>query len=587
MRKLSYIVVSILLLLFSMIFFIRQKTIIFVYTNPYIQTSGLKYISNVVKNIDNVMNLTRYSMLKNGMKINYLYQNPYGSGFLRNNPIPNDLDYAVGIDLGEYVYDKNNAEQLAKEIVDKINAFQFNLSVNLESELKNSLYTTFTPFSILRHTNNNYNKNVEDIVSAINYITTNQNYVKYTIMDSTDESNKIVKITFPYIMRSNEILLRDTKQLYLYSDKISYYPEMKKYLREFTINLEYYATLITSDNKKLQIEIVPETFKGTRLQLSRRCFSSSVFIDSYSSRFLNNVSWLNNDDDYLYFRMLTFRRHLQEIIKITNENKSPAKALKRIMQTTDAIQPVITPEKYNEISQYVQNNLSNQNIVLLNEYSNIVSNIVNIVANPNTLTHAINDGKISNMESVMVDLTQQLQSRNTIDEQTLLLMQDFNTTTKAIATQKLETTIDSNKMGELLKDKKNVLNQHIVKLMLSNMKNPEKIQEYVKFFRGIYSDIGYHEVRMFWLNDGNIGILKDEFTKNISDLKDFSRENALAEANYKLITENQIPKISIKYTVWAKYNLLGRELEKYNEFRSRMLADRKNFNKKYKIVFIK
>ena len=68
--------------------------------------------------------------------------------------------------------------------------------------------------------------------------------------------------------------------------------------------------------KEYNIEIVPESFPGTRLQLSRRFFAPAVFVNNYSAKFLKNIPYIKDDNKYLEIRLLSYERHLMELNNI-------------------------------------------------------------------------------------------------------------------------------------------------------------------------------------------------------------------------------------------------------------------------------
>ena len=92
---------------------------------------------------------------------------------------------------------------------------------------------------------------------------------------------------------------------------------------------------------------------------------------------------------------------------------------------------------------------------------------------------------------------------------------------------------------------------------------------------------------MYWLNSNTIGILEDDFTKNIKDFREFAKDNKLIDVNYKLIKESEIPNLKIRYDIYARNNSTDSENKAYKNLQDKLLQDKKNFNIKKKVVFFR
>ena len=117
------LLLGILIILLGYLLFDRLMLQI-VWVNPNVNTKVFPYIAVTLKEIDKALNRTVQSMKSNGYDVKILYKNAYGSGFLQHNPIPNDLDYSIGIYLGEYEFDGKNNREIAKKLDEKMTIFQ-------------------------------------------------------------------------------------------------------------------------------------------------------------------------------------------------------------------------------------------------------------------------------------------------------------------------------------------------------------------------------------------------------------------------------------------------------------------------------
>ncbi len=557
------------IILVLVVFYIQKNTLIFVYFNPYTNTSSFPYIGKTIKFLDKAFNYAQTSAAKDGLKFNYLFWNAYGSGFIKDNNIPNDLDFAIGIDLGSYKYDGKNTDKIAFSVIDKINAFQTSFNFYINTQNNTETFITRTPFELQYIISKQYDNDVKNFSENLDKALSGENYINYT-----QKQIENLNLDIPYIMKSHEILLENREPITLYSNLVKYNAFMPQYKREISIIPEFFINIVYKGKNNF-IEIVPESFVGERLQLSRRFFASTVFIHNSSIPFLKNLPYINNDTEYLFYRMLSFRRHLQEINNILVTEDRPVKLLKRLKQTADMISPVLSPKMYNEISEFTAQNLANKDIQLLNEYSNICGNILNIMEHTKLYSKMKQSGDIDYMYNILYLTLDTLDQRGNVDKRAIQIMRDF-----------ANTKADNISREELL-EKYEKVNNEIVKAIYSQMSDKSKIERYIAIFNQIYIDAGYHKVSLYWLDKNTIGILKDDFTKNIKDFNDFAKQNNLVTINYKLIKPEQAPSLTLRYDILARYNSTEDENKEYERFKEKLLKDRANFTIKEKFVILK
>lgn len=560
------------------LFVIFKRVVTFVWVNPYTYTGSYSQIAETVRGIGKNLRFAHSFSKKEGLDYEYIFENSYGSGFLNNNLIPNDLDYSVGLHLGEYVFDGTNSKEIAQSVVEKMNSFQylFNYSINLSEDKK--FYIDKSQMEILGETTRSRSKNIKAISDNLANAVSGKEYINHTKKTVDDGS----EMDLPYIMRPYEILIENYDPIMLYSDVVTYNKTMPKYLRSISIIPEFFIT-IKYNNEDVLVEIVPESFMGERMQLARRFFASSTFTGKKSEKFLKNLTYLNDDEKYLYYRMISYKRHLQEISNIQVMKDRPVKMLKRVMQTADIASPLLDKETMDEISETVLKNMQNRDIQLLNEYSNICTTLLLIQEHPNLYLRLLQDGKIKVMYNVLLATVNELQERGNVKN--IDKLSEFANKTLAklfLMEEPREVAIFKHVIFESqYKDISGIVNSNVYSLM----EDKDKLDKYTVMFNKIYTDAGYHRVSLYWLDESTIGVLKDDFTKNIKDLKKFAKENALADVNYKLVTLSQVPKMTVRYAIWARYNPTKLEQENFEKMNKAFLEDKKNFKVKTKYVF--
>ncbi len=580
MKKKLFIGVVVLCLL-GLMFILRGHVLAYVYLNPLTNTSVLPNISKPIKELDKAFAYAKFSSARSGYNINYLYYNAYGSGFIRNNKIPNDLDFAVGIDLGEYEYNGKNSQEIAENIIDKMNSFEsaFNFYINMSS---GEIYSTISSLEYLSLLDKQKSTSVKNIADSLDDALFKKYYVKYTKKKFNEKEFDVV-VDMPYIMRQGEVLVEDRRPIILFSDMVRYNSSMPSYMREISIIPEFYVN-IKFQGKVYNLEIVPEAFIGNRLQLSRRFFAPMVFVNNTSANYLKHSLFLENDENYLSYRLLSYKRHLQEIDNILAMKDRPIKLFKRLMQTADMIYPVLPKEVYSEIADFVNVNLNNPNIKLLNEYTNICGNIFNIMGYPSLFFKLKENGKIKEMADILDYSITSLKNNGDIDENIIKILEDFKN-------KELMTVLEVNDNSELkqkqeyLFDKYSIVYKTITEAVLEQVNDLDKINKFTNIFNQIYSDSGFHRISLSWLDNNTLGIIEDDFTRGIKDFKHMADENELVDLNYKLIKPNEDLSFNVSYDVFVRYNSTEGENKNYKLLQDKLLNDKKNFSIKRKFVW--
>ena len=557
----------------------------FVYVSPRVNTSVLPYLTEVIKPLDKALNfsLKISNNEYDGMK--YIYKNAYGSGFIIGNTIPNDLDYSVGVNLGKYKYDGTNADEIANDLFNKISLFQAVFSSNIASEKNSDLYCEFSAFDSIFTMGAKRKNFVKDVTSSIDNVLDDKEYVKY-FTKYYDENSTFM---FPFVLKSNEILIEDFPPVILYSDKIKYSKQKADdaFLRELTIVFDYSFTLedVRSEQVK-EVELVAESFNGQRMQLSRRFFVPIVFIGEESAKYLRNLDYLNNDDEYVYYRLYNYGRHLQEIQNLNSTKERPIKLLKRILQCLDLIYPVLDANTRDDIFNTVTLLLNSKEVYLLNNYSTAVSNLFEIINKPSVFFKAKNDYKLIQLLSVIDNSAKEMHEREMLSDKDYKKLNSIHKKLVYIIynTNKPE---DIKKNMELIIQLQADINLVENEVLGKFFENEKELLNYTKIFNDVYKNAGFHKVDLYWLNKNTLGVEKDSFTSKIqeNELHRMALENGLINVNYKFVDVNKIDPYRVRYSVWVRYNPTALEDENYQNLKRILLEDKKNFKIKKAFIF--
>lgn len=581
MKKKLWIVVLIAVLL---IVVLMRVSVEFVYVNPLVNKSVFSHISKTVKLVNEGLDYALNACNMNDMHMKISFKNAYGSGFLKENSIPNDLDYSIGVHLGSYKYDGTNAEEIAADMIDKISLFQNQYYDYVEKFQKDKFYSNVSSLNSVMNMGKKRKQNIKAVSSSIDKVFEGKEYIIYT--RKRVDNDKYIDI--PFILKPSEILIEDFDPITLYTDQISYSINDAVFLRELTIVADYSVDIENTVTKeKKTVEIVAESFTGQRLQLSRRFFVPIVFFGEDSAKYLNELSYLKNDDEYLEYRLFNYKRHLQEIQNLNEFNDRPVKMLKRVLQCADIIYPVLDEDTRKNISSKISENLSNKDVQLLNTYHTALGNLIQITNLPNVYARAYDDGKIKTIIDVMDNSLIELKSRGNLDKRDIDKLMDFdNEIRKKLGGIRSESEL-YNYNTELVNKTGDTAFPIIINLFNKTIKHKDDIKAYAEYFVNIFERAGFHKVDIYWIDKDTMGIIKDDFTKNINpnELRKMALENKLADVNYKLTDKKDINLFTARYSVYVRYNPTNEEEKNWQVMKSKLLKDKKNFNIKRRIVF--
>ena len=578
-------VVLLLIVIGALLFWISQNTVMFVYLNPYTNTKSFPYIARTIKTLDKAFDYAKSSVKSEGYQFEYLYHDAYGSGFIEGNDIPNDLDYAVGIYLGEYDYDGSNAKEIATALINTLDAFQKALIFNVSTNENSEMFSRISLLDELKLLYVQHDKLINDIAGNIKHISETKNYVQDTYKVLIGENNKSELVKIPYVMKPNEILLENRLLLELYSDNVRYNKKMPKYLRGISIAPEVFVT-INYEGKSYFVELVAESFWGARLQLKRRMYASNTFVHNFSTKFLKDLKYIKDDEEYFEYRMFSYKHHIQEIENILSAKIRPMKLFKRIRQSADIIYPLLDEEEYKEISDFVTEKLSDKNVVLMNEFSNILDIWSQVAGNPKLFILLAEKGQISQMYKCLDEVVNDMEKEGTVTKDNLKIIKDYKDNvlypmSKISDINKLVSYITEVYNNEAFNFKEKLNNISFVEIQEDKI-----IDKIVKEFEDVYYNAGYHKITICWLGSGEIGIKIDDFTKTIDNFTKFVAENKLIEANYRLVPEEKINDNITQYDIYVRYNPTPKEEQNFKEMKQKLLDDRKNFKIKKKLVLV-
>jgi len=576
--------ISVLILIFLCVItpLIWQMFIKFIYVSHNTNIKTLPYISKSIKPIEQNFKQIIFLCRKNHKDMKYIYKNYYGSGFLKENTIPNDLDVSIGVDLGFYEYNGKNSEQIAKDIEDKISLYHLYSHVVFEEDYEHNYVLNKPIMQYLTEMQKKTKESVNNIENGIKHVMNNE---FQTIHLTKKYEGKDVDYTF--ILNNNEILVNEIEPLFAYTKGILYNSQMADYPREISILPDFYVKIKNINTNEIKnIELIEESFLGERFQLSRRFFVPIVFTDNNSIKYIKNLDYLKDDEKYFETRMFNYFRYLNEIEVFFEYTIDPIKLIKRMHQCADIIEPALNNDEKNKIYNDIKSVMNSSDIQYANEYKNIIKNLDYLTSNEYIFKKSIQIGYISDLISALESSIGRLMQNDKYNEETSKILKIQN----EISTQ-INSLDDYNKLKILHKyidDNFINISVELTKIVNKNIKNTQDFVEDYQILKNIAQNAGYKKIDIYQKDLNTIYILKNDFTKNLmpQDLKTLAKENNMPQnLEYKLIDKNSLQKGSRSEIRYIRFKTTKTEDKNYQKLKEIILKDKTNFKVKQKYVF--
>lgn len=581
MRKRLIFLTGILLLTLTVALF--KHSMEFVYVSPFVKTEVLSYISEGIRPVDTAVNIALSETKKDFPNVSLNFQNAYGSGFLKPNEIPNDLDYSVGVNLGKYKFNGKNADKIATELVLRMNKFQTELNSYIETSQKSELYPTVSTISMISGFSQKERSDINVIAKSLENTLKDKDYVVYYPKQMAEN----VTIDFPFVMKSDEILVENMEPISIFSHKIKYNNKQTDFLREITIEFEYSFDLENEKTDQIKtINLVAEAFNGQRLQLARRFFVPSVFVRNYSVKTIKNLPYKNNEISYFDHRMSDFGRCLQLIKNLDLENDRPVKMLKRLLQCADIISLILDDKTFDDINTTISENLNSENMKLINDYSTIMDNLSKLVSSPIGFQKAMNNQQILEMLDIAENSISKLHENKLVTDDEFKKIAEFDKKVTVDLYSVKNTKDLHEKWLWLLNYRSKEIYPIENKIAARAIKDKNKINSYIAMFDKIYKDAGYHQIDLYWLKRGELGVIRDDYTKAFTyeDLQKIVKDNKLVDVKYKFINKKDVDNLRVRYSVWIRYNPTKEQQEAYDVLKESIKNSMKDYSIKRKII---
>lgn len=561
MKKGLLIAISAIIVITLLIFKINDNT--YLYVNPFTNTDVLPYISHTIKDMNKIVNRSMFPLKLKHPEMKVLYSKAYGSGFLKHNKTPNDFDYGIGIYLGKYEFDGKNSQDIATDINQKISDIYSNIYSNLN---KTDKYFTNEDETSSLHTQKDFQYQTEILSEGLYRIFRDKPYL-------VQAENATILVKDDELVRTNTPLIK------AYTDTIQYYKnERTQTLKKVSISANFYADIKYNDRTKFAT-IIPEVVSGTVVRNTRTDFVPEIYT-SNSKNWLKYFIIRNDNHTYLTSLFTSF----SDLMFSAIEETSYIKKLKRIEQSMYNIYPILSDEIKNDITEIIDTNI-NEDLVLLNDFETLFRNLVVVGSHPKYFFAMKPTGILNSQFYTTKNFLTEIENKKIFNKNDYNKINDI---CKAVVDDILQT----DNINKLLWNTHNltIYYTNFSNIIANHMKqdiNPDKIAKFNRTFSEIFTKSGFHKVDLYLIDENNIGIKSDDFTKMIKDFDKFAQQNDLPNVNYKLVQQKDMLNKNSIQTLWARFNSTSQEEKYYNEIKQKLIEDRKNYNIKRKFAIPK
>ncbi len=550
--------------------FVKDNSYVFLYISPNTNTTTYPYISKTSKQINKILYTATKNLKTSCPDTRILYTKGYGSGFLKNNLTASDYDYSVGVYLGKYEYDGSNSFKLADTIIRLISLYQANI-YSIVKSTGDGFYTQSIPSERLHGINDTKNLDAQIMASSI------QTALKGNPYEMTVD-NEI------FLLQPNEVVLPHYKLIKLYNKDISYYAEYRKMLRELTTTIDYYFDIVDIKTKKIHpITVVASVGEGKPIyQPKFKYFVPNAYTNMKGLRYLHKLISNLDDENYIKTRLTNYYNHFALLTYGNSKSSdSPLKIVKRLLQCTDILAPILPGAVVKQIHDSTYSILENPTIVLINDYY-VANNTLYEITKATSFYEELEKNKevsthIMNMEGILNDMINDPQLKYS----ELKPLFDYQ---RGISRAKF----DIKALQNIMKSKSyKEITDYTTDMMYKKMPANNKIDTYITYLNKVIETAGIYNIKFYKKDKEHIYVFKDNFTKNLNltELTNMEITNGNntrinnAGAKFEYIEPNDYYQDIKKITYgWVRYNPTELQEAIYQDIKKYFIKDKHNYH---------
>lgn len=501
--------------------------------SPYTNKISFDYLAPAVRSLNLRLSEIIKACKSEGIPACHVFQGAYGSGFLRENVLGNDLDYMLAVGLGRITVAQSNTGSAAREIIKRMDSYLriFHRVINSRPDPDLSVMN----WGALGREGLKKNNEFEERLARLLCDTVKGN--SHLVLLKSREGALV-----PNALPFGDGYLYENTGIKFVSRKIRYNDRMFAGLREFSVMLHFLFDLEIEgpegrSGSTVSISLDPTYIPRGQVLDLMDSFLWTVPAGSASARFFREELIKNLD------QLVKSRPHRCISILFQCEQlflkRDIMKALKRLHQGFDWIYPVFDNSFRAGISAFLSRNLHNEDALLCQEIAEMAQMTGTVLKDPSLLQMYYNSGDI---RSTLVQMSKDLME---LEDSHAKLFQNGNSELRKCL-EKACKIFDScpypdqeEKASELLRRIERSAREYLIGFIPDS----EKIPEFRKRILEKLYRAGFSVLPVYGLKDGSLGVLKNDL-KGITSLDMLNKDPGKTGApafTYRIISESEIP----------------------------------------------
>lgn len=337
--------------------------------SPYVSADVFPFVEPATRSLRLRLALIEEAARVRGLPVRHNFQALYGSGFLRHNPVGNDLDAEFGVHLGPVRLTAGREGEAAGAVLDRME--QYLQALHHVFVLHGAPDLAVYNFRLLRDGRWHDREALARRMTA-SFVDVAARRPHAVLVDS------LYGLRVPTVLSPDESYVHETTRIELLSNRVRTVDWMTAGLRGFQVMFHWYLDLEIADAQGRVVARLPEfpvhpTFVPSGKVLAPEENSlGTVPVDRASAAFVSRT--VLGDPDVMREERIHMAEALLSEVDRTLASGDPLKALKRLHQAGDALEPALPREVVERLSARLRQTLFDPRLVTCGEVGKLAEN---------------------------------------------------------------------------------------------------------------------------------------------------------------------------------------------------------------------